>query len=42
MSIEPSLELAGLIEGYRRFRETGWTPPAASLQDYRLARRFAV
>ncbi len=24
MPIEPSLELAGLIEGYRRFRETGW------------------
>lgn len=24
MAIEPSLELAGLIEGYRRFRETGW------------------
>lgn len=22
----PSLELAGLVEGYRRFRETGWTP----------------
>lgn len=22
----PSLELAGLIEGYRRFREQGWTP----------------
>lgn len=22
----PSLELAGLIEGYRRFRETGWSP----------------
>jgi len=22
----PSLELAGLIEGYRRFRETGWNP----------------
>jgi carbonic anhydrase len=22
----PSLELAGLIEGYRRFRETAWTP----------------
>lgn len=26
MSITPSLELAGLIEGYRRFREHGWTP----------------
>ena len=26
MPIKPSLELAGLIEGYRRFRETGWTP----------------
>jgi carbonic anhydrase len=26
MSITPSLELAGLIEGYRRFRETGWEP----------------
>jgi carbonic anhydrase len=25
MAIQPSLELAGLIEGYRRFRETGWT-----------------
>jgi carbonic anhydrase len=24
MTITPSLELAGLIEGYRRFRETGW------------------
>jgi carbonic anhydrase len=24
MAIQPSLELAGLIEGYRRFRETGW------------------
>lgn len=24
MAITPSLELAGLIEGYRRFRETGW------------------
>jgi carbonic anhydrase len=24
MAIEPSLELAGLIEGYRRFRQTGW------------------
>ena len=22
----PSLELAGLIEGYRRFRQTAWTP----------------
>jgi carbonic anhydrase len=26
MTIKPSLELAGLIEGYRRFRETGWEP----------------
>jgi carbonic anhydrase len=26
MAITPSLELAGLVEGYRRFRETGWTP----------------
>ncbi len=26
MSITPSLELAGLIEGYRRFREHGWYP----------------
>ena len=26
MTIAPSLELAGLIEGYRRFRDTGWTP----------------
>ena len=26
MSIAPSLELASLIEGYRRFRENGWTP----------------
>ena len=26
MTISPSLELAGLIEGYRRFRETGWEP----------------
>jgi carbonic anhydrase len=26
MTITPSLELAGLIEGYRRFRETGWEP----------------
>ena len=24
MTIAPSLELAGLIEGYRRFRESGW------------------
>lgn len=24
MAIDPTLELAGLIEGYRRFRETGW------------------
>ena len=24
MAIIPSLELAGLVEGYRRFRETGW------------------
>jgi carbonic anhydrase len=24
MAIEPTLELAGLIEGYRRFRQTGW------------------
>ena len=24
MAIEPSLELAGLMEGYRRFRQTGW------------------
>ena len=24
MPITPSLELAGLMEGYRRFRETGW------------------
>jgi len=24
MTITPSLELAGLVEGYRRFRETGW------------------
>lgn len=26
MPVEPSLELAGLIKGYRRFRETGWSP----------------
>ncbi|MGN6498343.1 MAG: carbonic anhydrase [Tsuneonella sp.] len=26
MSIKPSLELAGLVEGYRRFRQTGWEP----------------
>lgn len=26
MPTPPSLELAGLIEGYRRFRETAWTP----------------
>lgn len=26
MPTSPSLELAGLIEGYRRFRETGWNP----------------
>lgn len=26
MAIVPSLELAGLIEGYRRFRDTSWTP----------------
>lgn len=26
MSNPPSLELAGLIEGYRRFREQGWNP----------------
>lgn len=26
MTIKPSLELAGLIEGYRRFRATGWEP----------------
>jgi carbonic anhydrase len=26
MAISPSLELASLIEGYRRFREQGWTP----------------
>jgi carbonic anhydrase len=26
MNTTPSLELAGLIEGYRRFREIGWTP----------------
>lgn len=26
MTMAPSLELAGLIEGYRRFREQGWTP----------------
>ncbi|MGN6499804.1 MAG: carbonic anhydrase [Tsuneonella sp.] len=26
MSIKPSLELAGLVEGYRRFRRTGWEP----------------
>jgi len=26
MTIPPSLELAGLVEGYRRFRETGWEP----------------
>ncbi len=26
MNATPSLELAGLIEGYRRFRETGWNP----------------
>lgn len=25
MTIKPSLELAGLVEGYRRFREAGWT-----------------
>jgi carbonic anhydrase len=25
MAIDPTLELAGLIEGYRRFRETGWS-----------------
>jgi carbonic anhydrase len=24
MAIDPTLELAGLVEGYRRFRETGW------------------
>lgn len=26
MAALPSLELAGLIEGYRRFRQTGWLP----------------
>ena len=26
MPSSPSLELASLIEGYRRFRQTGWTP----------------
>ncbi|MCT2558653.1 carbonic anhydrase [Tsuneonella sp. YG55] len=26
MNTTPSLELAALIEGYRRFRESGWTP----------------
>ena len=26
MTVAPSLELAGLIEGYRRFRERGWHP----------------
>jgi carbonic anhydrase len=26
MPIQPSLELASLIEGYRRFRENGWDP----------------
>lgn len=26
MTMKPSLELASLIEGYRRFRESGWTP----------------
>lgn len=26
MITSPSIELAGLIEGYRRFRETGWNP----------------
>jgi carbonic anhydrase len=26
MTIAPSLELADLIEGYRRFRDTGWAP----------------
>ncbi|MBN9507349.1 MAG: carbonic anhydrase [Altererythrobacter sp.] len=26
MTIAPSLELASLIEGYRRFRDTGWVP----------------
>lgn len=26
MPIKPSLELAGLIEGYRRFRQTAWSP----------------
>lgn len=26
MTIAPSLELADLIEGYRRFRDTGWGP----------------
>jgi carbonic anhydrase len=26
MNTTPSIELAGLIEGYRRFRETAWTP----------------
>lgn len=26
MTNSPSLELAGLIEGYRRFRESAWTP----------------
>ncbi len=26
MISNPSLELAGLIDGYRRFRETAWTP----------------
>ena len=26
MTVTPSLELAGLVEGYRRFREQGWNP----------------
>lgn len=26
MAHKPTLELAGLIEGYRRFRQTAWTP----------------
>lgn len=26
MNTTPTIELAGLIEGYRRFRQNGWTP----------------
>ena len=42
MTDDQSPELAGLIDGYRRFRETGWTPRREQWEELRQAQRPQV